>query len=128
MLYPVESKKIIDAFYEVCRHLSIGYSEKVYEKAFVYELHRFGMKVEEQKPLRVIYKNVLNVGDFVADVVVEDKIIIELKAVSEITDAHIAQLINYLATTGMIVGYVLNFGGSRKFARKLGPAALEHRQ
>ena len=128
MLYPVESKKIIDAFYEVCRHLGIGYSEKVYEKALVYELQQLGLKVEEQKPLRVIYKGVLNVGDFVADIVVDDKIVIELKALSEITNEHVAQLINYLATTGMMVGYVLNFGGSRKFVRKLGPAALVHRQ
>lgn len=128
MLYPVESKKIIDAFYEVCRHLSIGYSEKVYEKAFVYELEQLGLKVDEQMPMRVLYKGVLDAGDFFADVVVNDKIIVELKAVSEIIDAHIAQLINYLATTGMKVGYVVNFGGTRKFVRKIGPAALAQQQ
>lgn len=125
MLYPDLSKKIIDAFYEVCRNLSIGYSEKVYERALAYELKKAGvLQVDEQVPLRVVYKGVLNVGDFVADIVVDDKIIIELKAVSEINNLHVAQLINYLATTGMKVGYVLNFGGSRKFVRKLGPSAL----
>ncbi len=121
-LYPLLSKMILDAFYEVCRNLAVGYAEKVYERAFVYELKQKGLYVEIQKPLKVFYKNEV-VGDFVADVVVEDKIILELKAVSSLTNEHTAQLINYLTTTGLKLGYVLNFCGDRKFVRRIGPAA-----
>ena len=62
ILYPEISKLIVDAFYEVCRNLSVGYAEKVYEKALVYELQTLGLQVEEQKPITVMYKGQLNVG------------------------------------------------------------------
>lgn len=123
IIYPDLSEKIINAFYEVCRNLSVGYSEKVYESAYVYELQQLGLKVEEQVPLKVMYKDIINVGNFVADIIVEGKIIIELKAVAEINDLHISQLINYLTTTHLPLGYVVNFGGIRHFKRILGPAA-----
>lgn len=123
MLYPKISSQVVDAFYEVCRNLNRGYAEKVYEKAYIYELRKLRLRVEEQKPLHVIYKGEINVGDFIADMIVDDKILIELKAVSEINESHEAQLINYLTTTGIPIGYVFNFGGSRKFLRRLGPGA-----
>ena len=124
ILYPEISKLVIDAFYEVCRNLSVGYAEKVYEKALVYELQTLGLQVEEQKPITVMYKGQLNVGSFIADIVVEDCIILELKATSIISKEHTAQLINYLTCTGKDVGYILNFGGDRRFERRLGPSAL----
>ena len=77
-----------------------------------------------QKPITVMYKGQLNVGSFIADIVVEDCIILELKATSMISKEHTAQLINYLTCTGKDVGYILNFGGDRRFERRLGPSAL----
>ena len=124
LLYQELSDKIIASFYEVCRNLSVGYAEKVYERALVYELCQRGLKIEEQKPLKVTYKGMLDVGDFVADIVDEDAIVLELKAVSCITNDHTAQLINYLTTTGLKVGYILNFCGDRRCERRLGPAAM----
>ena len=128
LICPELSKLIVDAFYEVCRNLSAGYAEKVYERALVYELRLRGLKVEEQYPLRVLYKGQLDVGNFVADIVVNDAIILEIKAVSSITPSHTAQLINYLTATGIKIGYVLNFGSERKFERRLGPSAINNSQ
>ncbi|MGF0097215.1 GxxExxY protein [Prevotella sp. SGI.027] len=129
LLYRDITDKIIEAFYEVCHNLSIGYAEKVYERAFVYELKQRGLLVAEQVPLQVTYKEKLIVGDFVADIIVNDVIILELKAVTTITNGHVAQLINYLTTTKKQVGFVFNFCGDRKFVRRVGPEACddEHR-
>ncbi len=129
LLYRDITDKIIEAFYEVCHNLSIGYAEKVYERAFVYELKQRGLLVAEQVPLQVTYKEKLIVGDFVADIIVNDVIILELKAVTTITIGHVAQLINYLTTTKKQVGFVFNFCGDRKFVRRVGPVACddEHR-
>ncbi|WP_311435060.1 GxxExxY protein [Hoylesella timonensis] len=129
LLYRDITDKIIEAFYEVCHNLSIGYAEKVYERAFVYELKQRGLLVAEQVPLQVTYKEKLIVGDFVADIIVNDVIILELKAVTTITNGHVAQLINYLTTTKKQVGFVFNFCGDRKFVRRIGPVACddEHR-
>lgn len=102
----------------------MGYAEKVYERAMVYELRQRGLKVEEQRALRVMYNGGIDVGDFMADVVVEDKVILELKATSCITSEHAAQLIIYLTAMGMQLGYVNNFCGDRTFGRRIGPAAL----
>ena len=101
----------------------MGYAEKVYERAMVYELRQRGLKVEEQRALRVMYNGGIDVGDFMADVVVEDKVILELKATSCITSEHAAQLIIYLTATGMLLGYVMNFSGDRTFGRRIGLAA-----
>lgn len=129
LLYRDITDKIIEAFYEVCHNLSIGYAEKVYERAFVYELKQRGLLVAEQVPLQVTYKEKLIVGDFVADIIVNDVIILELKAVTTITNGHVAQLINYLTTTKKQVGFVFNFCGDRKFVRRVGPVVCddEHR-
>lgn len=116
LVYQEESDKILAAFFEVNKHLPTGLLESVYEKALVYELRRFGLNVEEQRPLTVIYKG-MDIGDFKADVVVEDKIILELKAANSIVPEHKAQLLNYLAITGYKVGYILNFSGIRDYKR-----------
>ena len=105
LLYPELSKDVIDAFYEVCRQLQVGYSENVYGKALSWELRQKGHKVEEQMPLKVYYKGIVEVGNFVPDL-------------------YVAQLINYLTTTNSKVGYVLNFGRHRYFHRCLGPSAF----
>lgn len=129
LLYRDITDKIIEAFYEVCHNLAIGYAEKVYERAFVYELKQRGLLVAEQVPLQVTYKEKVIVGNFVADIIVNDVIILELKAVTTITNEHVAQLINYLTTTKKQVGFVFNFCGDRKFVRRIGPVVCddEHR-
>jgi GxxExxY protein len=115
-LYKEESDKILAAFFEVNRHLQTGLAESVYEKALVYELRQEGLLAEDQKHLQVHYKGMI-IGEFIPDVIVNNKIILELKAVSCISSEHKAQLINYLSITGYKVGYVLNFSGDRRFER-----------
>lgn len=93
-----------------------GFLESVYEKALTIELKTNGLKAENQKPLTVKYKKV-KIGDFVTDIIVDGKIIIEIKAVSEIKNQHKAQLINYLKATGLKIGLLVNFGEKIKFIR-----------
>lgn len=115
-LYKEESDKVLRAFFEVNRNLPKGMLEAVYEKALVYELRQLGLQVEEQKHLTVTYKG-MPIGDYVADVVVDGKIILELKSMRSLLPEHKAQLINYLAITGYRVGYLLNFSGEREYCR-----------
>ncbi len=105
------TEKIIKAAYEVHNTLGFGFAEKVYENALAIELERLGLRVKQQEPIRVVYKKQL-VGDYFADLVVEDKVIVELKAASTIDKVFETQLINYLRASGIEVGLLLNF--SRK--------------
>lgn len=98
--------------YEVRLTLCNGYLESVYRKALMVEFGLHGLKAKEEVPLSLMYKG-YPVGDFRADIVVEDKVIIELKAVSEIVPAHEVQLINYLTATGLDHGFLINYGGER---------------
>ncbi len=86
--------------------------EKVYENALVYEMRSRGLAVEQQVPLRVFYKGEL-VGEFITDIVVEGCVLLELKSRPAIVEAHIAQCLNYLKTTGFKVALILNFGTTR---------------
>ncbi len=117
-LYEDLTKKIINCFYKVYDELGNGFLESVYEKSLMIELKNIGLKADNQKSLNVYYKNQL-VGDFKADITVEDKIIIEIKAVTKLIAQHEAQLINYLKTTGMKVGLLVNFGEKLEFKRKI---------
>ena len=108
MLYEDFSEKIIACAYKVYNIMGFGYLESVYEKCLLIELRRIGLKVESQKPIIVRYLNQI-VGNFVADIVVEDKIILELKSIKKIMNAHEVQLVNYLTATGIEVGLILNF-------------------
>jgi len=95
-----------------------GFLESVYRKALIYELAKCGLKVESDRPLQVRYKGVI-IGDFKADLVVNDELIVELKAVSKIVVEHEVQLVNYLKATGKDIGLLLNFGGrSLEFKKK----------
>ena len=118
MLHEELTQKIIKAFYEVHNTLGFGFLEQVYQNALYKELCRQGMKVECQKQIRVFYKDEL-VGHYVADMVVEDTVILELKAVQSLRLEHEFQLINYLKATGMQIGLLLNFGHSAEFRRKV---------
>ena len=96
------------AVFEVNRILGNGFLEKVYENALALELHQRGLRAESQVPIYVHYKDRI-VGEYFADLVVEDKIIIEIKCVDELTSKHEAQLLNYLKATGYPVGLLVNF-------------------
>lgn len=106
------SYAIIGAAMEVHRTLGAGFLVAVYQAALAHELKLREIPFEEQVRLPVHYKEVL-VGEYVADFVVDSKIILELKAVTEFSDAHRAQAINYLAATGCQLAILLNFGGSK---------------
>ena len=95
------------AVFEVNRILGSGFLEKVYEKALILELRDRGLKAEGQVPLKVFYKENL-VGDYFADILVEDQVIVELKAVEKLGKIHEAQLLNYLRATGIRVGLLVN--------------------
>ena len=100
--------KINGAVFEVNRNLGPGFLEKVYENALLIEFRERGLKAESQVPIEVKYKN-NTVGEYVADFLVEEKVIVELKTVEELTVVHEAQLLNYLKATGIKVGLLVNF-------------------
>lgn len=106
------TREIIGSAMEVHRTLGVGFLEKVYENALVFELHSREMTAESQKPVAVHYKG-RAVGDYFADIVVADRVIVELKVVTKLTEAHEAQMLNYLRATGLRVGLLLNFGTPR---------------
>ena len=100
--------KIIACAYKIYNKMGYGYLESVYEKCMLIELESISLNVESQKPLKVFYEGRI-VGDFVADIIVNDTVIVELKSVSKIVKAHEIQLVNYLVTTNKSVGLILNF-------------------
>jgi GxxExxY protein len=112
------TEKIISCFYEVYHQLGYGFLEKIYEKALLFELDSIKLKTIAQYPIKVKYKNII-LGDFFADVVVEDKIIVEVKAVETLAKEHEAQLLNYLRATNFDVGLLLNFGKEPQIKRKV---------
>lgn len=109
--------KVVKCAYTVHYSLSPGYLEKVYENALLVELQDNGIKAESQKGLEVRYRGHV-VGEYVADIIVEDIIILEIKAVKNINVAHELQLVNYLSTTGMDHGLIINFGNESKIEIK----------
>jgi len=110
--------KVIGCAMKVHRTLGPGFLESVYEKALTIELRRAGMRAECQKPLQVFYEGEV-VGDFVADLIVDNEIIVENKAVAALTKAHEVQLVNYLTATRTDDGLLLNFGAERlQYKRK----------
>ncbi|MCF6271283.1 MAG: GxxExxY protein [Melioribacteraceae bacterium] len=108
--------KIIKAFYNVYNTLGYGFLEKVYERAMIIELKKFGLKSESQKQITVYYDEE-NVGEYFADILVEKHVIIELKAAESIVKKHETQLYNYLKATNVEVGLLMNFGEEAKFKR-----------
>ena len=109
LLYESLTYDIIGAAMEVHRVLGPGFLEAVYQAALEYELTLHGIPFEAQKRLEVTYKGQV-VGEYIADIVVDGKVIVELKAISALTKAHEAQAHNYLAATGLRLALLLNFG------------------
>jgi len=111
------TEQVIRAAYTVHNVLGSGFLEKVYENALAIELIKSGLKVKQQTPLQVHYEGKV-VGEYFTDIIVEDKVILELKAVSHILPAHEVQLVNYLKATGLEVGLLINFAGERVEVRR----------
>lgn len=118
MLHETITDKIINAFYKVYNSLGYGFLEKVYENAMVIQLKNSGLQAIQQKNIKVYYESE-EVGDYFADLFVENKVIVELKAAKKICEEHEAQLINYLKATPIEVGLLLNFGKKPEFRRKI---------
>jgi GxxExxY protein len=116
--YDSLTELIIHCAYKVGNTLGSGFLEKVYENALAIELTSSGMSIEVQKPINVHYEGQI-VGEYFADMVVDDVIILELKAVKAIEDIHFAQCQNYLKTTGKKLGLLINFGGERVKVRRI---------
>ncbi|MBE9537356.1 MAG: GxxExxY protein [Proteobacteria bacterium] len=103
------TEKIIGCAYTVYNKMGFGFLESVYEKCMLIELEKAGLDTDAQKPIKVNYKNEV-VGEFIADILVNDTVIIELKSVRKVVQAHEVQLVNYLVATDKPVGLLLNFG------------------
>lgn len=112
------TEAIIKCFYKVYNELGYGFLEKVYHNALLIELQNEELKVESQKPIKVSYQGDV-VGEYYADIIVEDVVMLELKATETVTEAHEFQLINYLKATNIEVGLLLNFGKKPEIRRKL---------
>ena len=112
------TEKIIGAFFEVYNELGYGFSEKVYENAFLIALRAKGLQVDAQKSIQVHFRGQV-VGDYIVDILVDDKVILELKAIQKIGDVHEAQLLNYLKATKIEIGLLFNFGHEATFKRKI---------
>ena len=106
------------AIFEVNKTLGPGFLEKVYENALLIELRERGLRAENQVPIEVRYKGA-NVGEYIADLLVEDKVIVELKTVEKLTKLHEAQLLNYLKATGHKVGLLVNFQNEKAEIKRM---------
>jgi GxxExxY protein len=112
ILYSDTTKRILEASFEVINELGAGFLESVYERALTVALVQKGLTIATQVRLNVRFRGVI-VGEFCADMLVDDSVIVELKAVQRIMPEHKAQVINYLKATGIEVGLLINFGNPR---------------
>jgi len=112
------TEKIIKAYYNDYNELGYGFLEKVYQNSMMIELKSLGLNCEKQRPISVSFKG-FNVGEYFADIIVENKVIIELKAAEGLVEEHEAQLLNYLKATELEVGLLLNFGKKPQFKREI---------
>ena len=112
------TEKIINCAYRVSNTLGAGFLEKVYENALAIELQQNGLKATQQHPIMVHYGGNL-AGDFIADLLVDDHVIVEIKAAKALDDAHTAQCMNYLKATGIKVCLLVNFGKPRVDIRRI---------
>ena len=118
LLHAELTDKVLKAFYKVYNSLGYGFLEKVYENALALELQGENLLVQKQLPIEVFY-NEQKVGQYFADLVIDGKVIIELKAAEGLREEHEYQLINYLKATEIEVGLLLNFGKEPQFKRKI---------
>ena len=112
------TEKIIGCAYKVSNELGCGFLEEVYENALAYEIGKLNLKVEQQKEIDVFYDG-FKVGHYKADLLVADIVIVELKSVKNLDDAHKAQGLNYLKATGLKICLLINFGNPRVEVKRL---------
>ena len=111
LLYREETHKLIGLCMEIHRELGKGHDEVIYKDALVVELSRADIPFSREKKYEVIYKGIILPHFYFADFVVSDKVLFEAKAVEQLTDAHVKQVLNYLAASKLRVGLLINFGG-----------------
>ncbi len=111
------TEKIIKAFYQVYNTLGYGFLEKVYENAMLIELKKLGLTAIPQSPIKVYYEEQI-VGEYFADILVNEKVIVKIKSAKSLTEGNEAQLLNYLKATDIEVGLLLNFGPKPEVKRK----------
>jgi GxxExxY protein len=119
LIYKKESYKIIGCCFEVHNNLGPGFLEIVYKEALEYEFEKAGIPFKREVEFDVHYKEIILPHKFYADFVVSDKIILEIKAVSVLSDEHVAQTINYLKVSGNKLGILINFGEAQLFYQRL---------
>jgi len=112
MIHEELTEKILKACFEVSNELGSGFLESVYEKALLIALAEKGLNAQSQIPLRVMYHGQI-VGDFYPDIIVENVVLLELKAIKALAPEHMAQVLNYLKATGNEVGFLINFGNPK---------------
>ena len=112
------TEKIIGCIYEVSNTLGSGFLEKVYENALALELRKNGLKAKQQHAIKVRYDGAI-VGEFASDLLIEEMVIIELKATKALDDVHMAQCLNYLKATGLTVCLLVNFGKPKAEIRRI---------
>lgn len=118
MLHEEVTGKIIKVFYSVYNELGFGFLEKVYQNAMMIALKNSGLQAKAQKKIEVRFQGEI-IGEYYADIVVNELVILELKATEYLIEEHELQLINYLKATNMEVGLLLNFGAKPEFRRKI---------
>ena len=112
------TQRIIGCVHRVSNTLGSGFLEKVYENALALEIRQSRLSVQQQHPIKVVYQSTL-VGDFAADLLVEGRVIVELKALKALNEIHSAQCLNYLKATGLKLCLLVNFGNSRAEIRRI---------
>ncbi|MFH1636314.1 MAG: GxxExxY protein [Chloroflexota bacterium] len=112
------TEKIIGAFFDVYNEIGYGFSEKVCENALAIRLRKLGLVVQQQIPITVYFEGQV-VGNYIADLLIDNLVMVELKAIRELTEEHEAQLLSYLKATEIEVGLLLNFGPKAEFERKV---------
>ena len=111
-LFKEESQQIVGSAMEVLNEIGHGFHEKPYENALVIEFRLRGIECLQQKSFEILYKNE-KVGDYIPDLIVYEKIVVDTKVIEKITDREIGQMMNYLKVTGLRLGYILNFNQAR---------------
>jgi len=118
LLHKEITEKIIKSFYKVYNTLKYGFLEKVYENAMAIELRKMGLDVKCQYPVHVYYYNEI-IGEYYADLIVNDIVVVELKATNSLLEEHECQIINYLKATEIELGLLMNFGKEAEYKRKV---------
>lgn len=116
--YKETSSKILEAFYKVYNVFGYGFLEKIYERALMIELKKLGLKCKNQQAINVYYEEEV-IGNYIADIIVEDKILLELKSIKSLSIQDECQILNYLSCTELEVGLLLNFGPKPQAKRKV---------